>query len=68
MTTEDMDDIKQFFTVLLSQTEERIKNELRQEMRTGFAGVADTIDTLLNHFDQRVSRLEAQAHTHPQPS
>ncbi len=72
MNADLLDDLKQFIDSRLSQTEARFDekldtklgelhteiHELRTEMWDGFAGVADTIDTMYGDIDQRLTALE----------
>lgn len=79
MTDEQLNDLKEFWTTSLEQTERRIKieltaelggqinavrDELREEMREGFASVGDAIaaihDIADNH-ERRISSLERTA-------
>ncbi len=67
MNADLLDDLKQFIDSRLSQTEARFDNkldvlkdeldELRTEMRDGFAGVADTMETMYGDIDQRLTAL-----------
>jgi hypothetical protein len=55
---DNFDDLKQFFAATISQTEERLRNDIaavrqegaavRAEMRDGFAGVAESIERSTN--------------------
>lgn len=74
MNDQQLDDLKQFIEARLSQTEQRIKDELQQdieklrlEMHDGFAGVGDAIEEINKRIDehaqqqdQRLTRLEQQ--------
>jgi uncharacterized membrane-anchored protein YhcB (DUF1043 family) len=78
MNDDQIDDLKQYFAATISQTEANLDNKiagldnkiesLRQDMMDGFAGVAEVIEELQNHYDenikivdQRLTKLESKA-------
>lgn len=74
MKTNELDDLKQFITAMLSQTETRLGERIDQlenridtvaaEMHDGFAGIADIIEgnnKRVDDHEQRVTKLEQQA-------
>lgn len=71
MKTDELDDLKQFMTALISQTEIRLEermesliSELRTEVHDGFVGIADIIDAnnkQLDDHEERLAKLEQQA-------
>lgn len=62
MTTEEMvEDFKQFVATTVGQSEERVKTELRQEMKEGFEGVGGAIaeiHTVLDNHEARITKQE----------
>lgn len=72
MDNDQIQDLKQFITATVSQTEQRLGElmdnlenkveDMRQEMQEGFAGVGDAIsganDQLEDH-EQRITKLES---------
>lgn len=68
---EKFDDLKQFVAVTVSQSEQRIKADLKQDIQTlrgemhdGFAGIGDAIELIheeLSNHDKRLTKLEKQA-------
>lgn len=70
MKDDQLDDLKQFIEVTVSQSEQRVKteiSELREEMNDGFAGVGEAIEEIhkiiednKTEVDQRLNKLEQQ--------
>ena len=72
MDDNQLDDLKQFIEATVSQSEQRVKTELKDEIATvrtemtdGFAGVAEAIEAIhkiidKNHteVDQQLTKLE----------
>jgi hypothetical protein len=74
MKTDELDDLKQFMTTLISQTEtrlgdriDRLENKvdgLAADMKSGFDGIANIIEahnTQLDDHEERLAKLEQQA-------
>jgi hypothetical protein len=74
MKTDELDDLKQFMTTLISQTEtrlgdriDRLENKvdgLAADMKSGFDGIANIIEahnTQLDDHEERLTKLEQQA-------
>ncbi len=65
MDGDQLDDLKQFITATVSQTEQRLSSEigeLRLEVRDGFAGVSEAVEGINQHQteqDTRLSTLES---------
>ena len=67
---QDLEDLKQFVAATVSQAEERLRNDiaavrqdtqaLRDETRDGFAGVAESIETLNEHLSERDETVDHQ--------
>ena len=67
MNDNQLDDLKQFIAASVSQSEERLRNEMnqgfeavrqefqavRQEMADGFRGVGEAIDVIHKHSDEQ---------------
>ncbi len=67
MNDNQLDDLKQFIAASVSQSEERLRNEMnqgfeavrqefqavRQEMADGFRGVGEAIDVIHKHIDEQ---------------
>lgn len=74
MSNDQLDDLKQFISASISQSEERIRHEMheglqevRQEMADGFLGVGEAIDEIHKQIaeqsavtDRRLTKLEQQ--------
>jgi hypothetical protein len=64
------EDLKQFVAATISQTEERLRADLgtvrqdtrslREELRDGFAGVGDSVETLNQHLAERDAAVDDQ--------
>lgn len=74
MNEDQLNDLKQFVASTVSQSERRIKDELKQEIKSldqkmdeGFAGVGEAIEDIYKHTDEqfkvvdtRLTKLEQQ--------
>lgn len=61
MSDEQLEDLKQFIDVRISQSESRTKDqieELRKEVLDGFTGVGEAIDEINKLVDERLTKLE----------
>lgn len=61
MSDEQLEDLKQFIDVRISQSEARTKDQiedLRKEMLDGFAGVGEAIEEINKQVDERLTKLE----------
>ena len=64
MDDDQLDDLKQFIQATVSQSEERLRDDLTTEMRAGFAGAGDALEpihTELANHETRISALEEGA-------
>jgi hypothetical protein len=71
MNDSQIDDLKQFIDGKISQSESRLsekienaENGLRKEMKDGFSGVADSLETtnqILDEHEHRIAKLEQKA-------
>ncbi len=64
MNDNQLDDLKQFIEATVSQSEQRVKDELkdeikiaRQESADGFAGVGEAIESIHNQLDDTEARV-----------
>lgn len=71
MNDEQLDDLKGYIATTMSQTEQRLREELggemrelrtemsdlRTEMREGFAGVAEALEPIHSNLDDHETRL-----------
>jgi len=89
MNEEQFDDLKQFITSTVSQSETRLREELaskedlvglaskeelhdvrsslvslREEMRDGFTGVGEAIESLAANMDKRFNEFDSVVHRH----
>jgi len=66
MNEEQFDDLKQFITSTVSQSETRLKQELasKAEVRDGFAGVGEAIEALAADMDERFNEVNSVLHRH----
>lgn len=61
MNENQLEDLEQFITSTVSQTEERLLNEivsLRSEMTDGFAGVGEAIEQIHNGIEENDTEVE----------
>jgi len=80
MNEEQFDDLKQFITSTVSQSETRLKQELaskaelralqtefrtlQEEVRDGFAGVGEAIEASAVGMDRRLNKFDSVVHRH----